>query len=70
MVLLLTSRERQFMKRALMLTAAVAAALSLAACNKRADETVADTSAAATQSVGATQDAVGAAVGQTSAATL
>ena len=58
------------MKRALMLTAAVAAALSLAACNKRADETVADTSAAADQSVGATQDAIGAAVGQTSAATL
>lgn len=58
------------MQRALMLTAAVAAAISLAACSKRADETVADTSAAADQSVGATQDAIGAAVGQTSAATL
>ena len=58
------------MKRALMLTAAAAAVLSLAACNKQPDKTVADTSAAANQSVGATQDAVGAAVGQTSAATL
>ena len=58
------------MKRAFILTAAVAAVLSLAACNKQAEKTVADTNAAANQSVGAAQDAVGAAVGQTSAATL
>ena len=59
------------MKRAFLLTAAAAAALSLAACNKPA-ATPATTPAAetATDATNAAQDAVGAAVGQTSAATL
>ena len=55
------------MKRAFLLTAAAAAALSLAACNKPVDKTATQT---ATDATGAVQDAVGAAVGQTSAATL
>ncbi len=58
------------MKRAFLLTAAAAAALSLAACTKPADKPVADAAQAATDATGAAQDAVGAAVGQTSAATL
>ena len=59
------------MNRAFLLTAAAAAALSLAACNKPA-ATPATTPAAetATDATNAAQDAVGAAVGQTSAATL
>jgi putative membrane protein len=57
------------MKHVLMLTAA-ACALSLAACNKPADKTATDAAAAANQPVNAAQDAVGAAVGQTSAATV
>jgi putative membrane protein len=61
------------MNRAILLTAAAAAALSLAACNKPATTPAppADAAAqAATDATGAAQDAVGAAVGQTSAATL
>jgi len=61
------------MNRAYLLTAAAAAALSLAACNKPATTPAppADAAAqAATDATGAAQDAVGAAVGQTSAATL
>lgn len=58
------------MKRAFLLTAAAAAALSLAACNKPADKTATDVTQTATDATGAAQDAVGAAVGQTSAATL
>ena len=61
------------MNRAFLLTAAAAAALSLAACNKPATTPAppADAAAqAATDATGAAQDAVGAAVGQTSAATL
>ena len=62
------------MKRAYLLTAAAAAALSLAACNKPATapatDAAADAAATANQPVNAAQDAVGAAVGQTSAATL
>ena len=61
------------MKHVLMLTAA-AAALALAACNKPADKTATDAAASAgqtaTAATNATQDAVGAAVGQTSAATV
>lgn len=57
------------MKHVLMLTAA-AAALTLAACNKPADKTAADAGQTATAATDATQDAVGAAVGQTSAATM
>lgn len=61
------------MNRPFLLTAAAAAALSLAACNKPATAPAppADATAqAATDATGAAQDAVGAAVGQTSAATL
>jgi putative membrane protein len=55
------------MKRALIMSAAALAALSLAACNKPAAE---KTEAAADSAVNATQDATGAAVGATSAATM
>jgi putative membrane protein len=55
------------MKRALIMSAAALAALSLAACNKPAAE---KTEAAAGSAVNATQDAAGAAVGATSAATM
>jgi putative membrane protein len=65
------------MQRALFLTAAAVAALSLAACNKSAEKAGEDASATAaaanpgqSEPVNAAQDAVGAAVGQTSAATL
>jgi len=58
------------MKRALLLTAAAAAALTLAACNKPTEKTTADASQAATAATGKVQDTVGAAVGATSAATL
>ena len=58
------------MKRALLLTAAAAAALSLAACNKPAAPPASDAGQVATDATGAVQDTVGAAVGQTSAATL
>jgi putative membrane protein len=55
------------MKRALIMSAAALAALSLAACNKPAAE---KTEGAADSAVNATQDATGAAVGATSAATM
>jgi putative membrane protein len=62
------------MNRAIFITAAAAAALSLAACNKpatpAATTTASDAATAANQPVNAAQDTVGAAVGQTSAATL
>jgi putative membrane protein len=66
------------MNRAIVMTAAAAAALSLAACNKPATNTTAtsatdtgsNAATAANQPVNAAQDTVGAAVGQTSAATL
>jgi putative membrane protein len=62
------------MNRAIFMTAAAAAALSLAACNKpatpAATTTAPDAATAANQPVNAAQDTVGAAVGQTSAATL
>jgi putative membrane protein len=62
------------MNRAIFMTAAAAAALSLAACNKPATppatNTASDAATAANQPVNAAQDTVGAAVGQTSAATL
>lgn len=58
------------MKHALILSAAAVAALSLAACNKPASTTAADTGAAAGSAVSKAEDATGAAVGQTSAATL
>jgi putative membrane protein len=59
------------MNRAFLLTAAAAAALSLAACNKPAATPSAPPAAeTATDATNAAQDAVGAAVGQTSAATL
>jgi putative membrane protein len=62
------------MNRAILMTAAAAAALSLAACNKpaatSATNTASDAATAANQPVNAAQDTVGAAVGQTSAATL
>jgi len=62
------------MTRAFLMTAAAAAALSLAACSKpaapAATEAAADAATAANQPVNAAQDTVGAAVGQTSAATL
>ena len=60
------------MNRAFLLTAAAAAALSLAACSKPAPPPPAAPPAAetATDATNAAQDAVGAAVGQTSAATL
>ena len=64
------------MTRTLMLTAAAAAALTLSACNRQ-DNSAANTSATGMAAnpgqaapVNAAQDAVGAAVGQTSAATL
>ncbi|MET0273666.1 MAG: DUF4142 domain-containing protein, partial [Phenylobacterium sp.] len=55
------------MKRALMFTAAAAAALSLAACQKAKDTT---TDVGQSPPVNAAQDATSAAVGATSAATL
>jgi putative membrane protein len=62
------------MNRVILMTAAAAAALSLAACNKPAatdaNNAATDTATAANQPVNAAQDTVGAAVGQTSAATL
>ena len=62
------------MNRAIFMTAAAAAALSLAACNKpatpAATNSASDAATAANQPVNAAQDTVGAAVGQTSAATL
>ena len=70
------------MKRALLLTAAVAATLAVAACNKKHEGNTADTGAPAgntllsqanpgqTGPVNKAQDTMGAAVGQTSAATL
>jgi putative membrane protein len=62
------------MNRAIFMTAAAAAALSLAACNKPATppatNTASDAATAANQPVNAAQDTVGAAVDQTSAATL
>jgi len=58
------------MNRALFLSAAAVAALSLAACNKPAATTTADATQAAQTATDNTQDAVGAAVGATSAATL
>ena len=56
------------MTRGLMLAAAAVAALSLAGCNKKAEDSAANPGQ--TAPVNAAQDAVGAAVGQTSAATL
>jgi putative membrane protein len=58
------------MKRALYLAAAAAAALSLAACNQNQKEAASDANPGQSEPVNAAQDAVGAAVGQTSAATL
>jgi putative membrane protein len=62
------------MTRAFLITAAAVAALTLTACNKpappAATETASDAATAANQPVNAAQDTVGAAVGQTSAATL
>jgi len=58
------------MKHALFLTAAVAAGLSLAACNKPASPTPDTNQTAAGAAVDKVQDATGAAVGATSAATL
>jgi len=59
------------MNRAFLLTAAAAATLSLAACNKPATPPTPPPAAeTATDATNAAQDAVGAAVGQTSAATL
>jgi putative membrane protein len=58
------------MKTTLLLSAAAIAALSLAACNKPASTTAADTTAAASSAVSKAEDATGAAVGATSAATL
>jgi len=59
------------MNRAFLLTAAAAAALSLTACNKPASTPAPPPAAeTATNATNAAQDAVGAAVGQTSAATL
>jgi putative membrane protein len=59
------------MNRAFLLTAAAAAALSLAACSKPAPPPAAPPAAeTATDATNAAQDAVGAAGGQTSAATL
>ena len=59
------------MNRPFLLTAAAAAALSLAACNKPASTPTPPPAAeTATDATNAAQDAVGAAVGQTSAATL
>jgi putative membrane protein len=59
------------MNRAFLLTAAAAAALSLAACSKPASTPPpAPATETATDAANAAQDAVGAAVGQTSAATL
>ena len=58
------------MKHVLTLGAAAVAALSLAACNKPASTTAADTGAAAGAAVSKAEDATGAAVGATSAAAL
>jgi len=58
------------MKTALSLAAAAVAALSLAACNKPASTTTTETKSVTTSAVDNAQDAVGAAVGQTSAATV
>jgi putative membrane protein len=58
------------MKRALYLAAAAAAALSLAACNQNQKNAAADANPGQSEPVNAAQDAVGAVVGQTSAATL
>jgi putative membrane protein len=58
------------MKNALFLSAAAIAALSLAACNKPASTTAADTAATAAADVNKAQDATGAAVGAASANTL
>jgi putative membrane protein len=65
------------MKRALLLTAAAATALSLAACNRKAGNTEADNMAAAntmapseSQPLNKAQDTMGGAVGALSAATL
>lgn len=58
------------MKRALYLAAAAAAMLSLAACNQNQKEAASDVNPGQSEPVNAVQDAVGAAVGQTSAATL
>jgi putative membrane protein len=58
------------MKRALYLAAAAAAVLSLAACNQNQKDAAADVNPGQTPPVNAAQDAVGAVVGQTSAATL
>ena len=58
------------MNRALYLAAAAAAALSLAACNQQQKDAAADANPGQSQPVNAAQDAVGAMVGQTSAATL
>jgi putative membrane protein len=62
------------MNRAIMLTAAAVAALSVTACKKPASTTTTTTTADATQSAGSAvnkaQDATGAVVGQTSAATM
>jgi putative membrane protein len=66
-----TFHGRRFaMKHALFLSAAVAAALSLAACNKPASTTASDTTVAAGQAVNKAEDATGAAVGATSANTM
>ena len=56
------------MTRGLMLAATAVAALSIAGCSKKAEDSAANPGQ--TAPVNATQDAVGAAVGQTSAATL
>ena len=61
------------MNRAILMTAAAAAAFSLTACNKKPEPPAAPATEAAqttTDATNAAQDAVGAAVGQTSAATL
>src|SRR5690349_478205 len=65
---------RRQMQRTLMLAAAAATALTLAACNRQSAGNTAAANAAANPGqsapVNAAQDAVGAAVGQTSASTL
>lgn len=56
------------MKRALLLTAAAAASLSLAACSKSTETTTAGAAQTASAATDKVQDTVGAAVGATSAA--
>jgi putative membrane protein len=58
------------MNRAILLTAAAVATLSLTACKKPASTTATDATQSAQTAVNKAQDATGAAVGQTSAATM